>query len=141
MNKVEIGKYYKLPINGFIIYGFDFTQFIRIVFLDNQEDEWKYELEIWGNYRIKRYGKEFEFSPTEIEGFKILLDFSEEKIKTCKADKGGNLWIETDKGNNIEIEDGPYENWQFKIHKRMPRFKTKTHLIGGVGSTVMFEEK
>ena len=50
MNNVEIGKYYKLTIDSFRIYGFDFTNFIKIVFLDNQEDEWKYELEIWENF-------------------------------------------------------------------------------------------
>jgi len=138
MDKVEVEKYYNFPINGFRIYGFDFTQFIRIVLLDNLENEWKYELEIWGNFKVKRYGKEYEFSSTEIEGYKVLLDFTEEKVKSCKADKNGDLWLETNKGNTIEIEDGPYENWQFKIHKRMPRFKTKAHLIGGVGRTVMF---
>jgi len=141
MSKVEIGKYFKLPISGFKFYGFDFTKFIRMEFLNNQEDEWKYHLEIWGKYRMKRFGKEYEFLRTEIEGFKILLDFSDEIIKTCKADKKGNLWIETQKGNTIEIEDGEYENWEFKIHKKMPRFKTKTHLIGGVGRTIMFKEK
>lgn len=141
MSKVEVGKYFKIPINNFTIYGFDFTNFIRIEFLNTPDDEWKYQLTIWGNYRIKRYGKEYEFSSHEIEGFKILLDFSHEKIKYCKADKNGNLWIETEKENLIEIKDGPYENWEFKIHKSMPRFKTKTHIIGGVGSTVMFKEK
>ena len=140
MGKIEIGKYFKLPVSGFRIYGFDFTKIIRIEFLDNPEDEWKYQLEIWGKYRIKRYRKEVEFLPFEIEGFKILLDFLNEEIKSCKADKNGNLWLETKKGNKIEIEDGPYENWQFKIHKIMPRFKTKAQLIGGVGSTVMFDE-
>lgn len=91
-----------------------------------------------GKYRIYRFGKSFEFDPAEIEGYKLLLDFSNEHIKHCKADKNGNLWLETAQRNKIEIEDGPYENWQFKIYEFMPKYNTHAHLIGGIGRTIMF---
>ena len=138
MSKIEVGKYFKIPINDFKIHGFDFTKSIRIEFLRDYEEDLNYELEIWGKYQIKRYGKEYKFSRNEIDGYKCLLDFSDEIIKTCEADKNGNFWLETKEGNSIVIEDGEYENWQFKIHKRLPKFKTKVQLIGGVGQTTLF---
>lgn len=137
--KIEVGKYYKMPINGYKVNGFDFTYFIKIVFAKNIEDDWQYNLMIRGEYKLTIYGQRFKFQPTDIEGYKKLLDFSNEIIKCCQADKNGHLWLETEKGNIIEIEDGPFENWEFKIHKITLKFKTIAHLIGGVGRTVMLE--
>lgn len=142
MNRqIKVGKYFIIPIDKFIISSFDFTKFIRIQFVLEPEDNWDYELEIWGDYQIKWYGKEHSFNSIDIEGYKHLLDFSNEEVKSCKADKSENLWLNTTNKNELIIEDGPFENWQFKIHKRIPRFKTKSHLIGGVGSIVMFKER
>ena len=141
MGELKIGKYIKLPILGFKIIGFDFTNFIRIEFKSSNEEEWRYELEIRGKYQVRRFGREYEFESFEVDGFKSLLDFFHEEIKLCQADKAGHLWLETTKGNEIRIEDGPYENWQFKIYQREVRYKTKAHLIGGVGNTAIFKYK
>lgn len=140
MTKLKTTKNYEFPIKGFEMYGFDFTYFIRIIFLKNIEEAWKYQLEIHGEYQIKRYGQEYKFKATDIEGYKILLDFTYEKIKSCKADKGGYFWLETEKGNEITIEDGPFENWHFRIYQQTCKLKTKLHVIGGVGNTTIFNE-
>lgn len=138
MTKLKTTKHHELPIKGFPIYGFDFTYFIRIEFKEDYETYWKYQLTIYGEYRIKRYGQEYKFLATDIEGYKILLDFTNEKVKFCKADKNGNLWLETEKGNEIIIEDGPYENWEFKVYQQTRKIKTKIHMIGGVGNTSLW---
>ena len=92
--KIEVGKYYKIPVNGYEINGFDFTYFIKIVFVEKIEDTWQYHLMIRGEYRLTVFGQWFKFQPTDIEGYKKLLDFSHEIIKYYQADKKGHLWLE-----------------------------------------------
>ena len=138
MEEIKIGKSYKILIDGFKISGIDFTKLIRIEFQKNLKDEQTYQLEIFGEYQINRFGMKDKFEVGNLEGYKTLLDFTGEVVKLCETDKHGNLWLETQNGHSINIEDGPFENWQFKIYKSSLKITNKVTLIGGIGRVVMF---
>ncbi|WP_375561979.1 hypothetical protein ACE193_05365 [Bernardetia sp. OM2101] len=141
MSLVKIKNNFEMPIEGYKIHTISFNGFIEIIFQDKIKDEWIYKLEIEGDYKIEIYGQIFQFSPTNKEGYKMLIDFLQETIKVCKADKNGYFYLETQKGNSIQIEDSPYENWHFRIYKQSIKYERQSDVTGGVGQTSIYQNK
>jgi len=144
MSKIVVRKNISVNLKSYSFSEFKFGKGVKIKFKGSSEnaelENWKYELSIDGDFKIIRFGKETQCAPYQAESWKILVDFDQEEIYKLEADKSGNLWIETTKGNQLIVEDGPYENWHLRSYKVIDRkFLNNFHIIGGVGNTSIFE--
>lgn len=130
---------FEIPIQNFTIYSIAFNGWIEVMFQDTQEDEWKYKLEIEGDYKIRIHGQEFQFSARDKKGYKMLIEFLNEIVKLCKTNKYGHFYLETKKSSIVEIEDSSFENWHFRVYKQNSHFKRKSDITGGVGQVSIYE--
>jgi hypothetical protein len=130
MKLKQTGKYFELPIAGLKIKEIVFDGMIKLVFDDNESSY----LEFHSPFKVAQYNQLVESSPRDKAALVFFYDHFEIPVKEAKADNRGNLWLTFNSGTEINVEDGPYENWHY-TKKSINKSGDSLHVHGGVGRT------
>ncbi|HEY1055275.1 MAG TPA: DUF6188 family protein [Emticicia sp.] len=130
----EIGRYFELPIVGLKINQIIFTGRITLVF----DDDEKSYLQLDSEFLVTQYNQTNALNPTSKEALLLFYDHFNQPIKEAKADRNGNLWLTFNNGTELQVEDGPYENWHY-TKRSIQRSSDTLSIHGGVGRTIIIE--
>lgn len=139
MNKelVKEGRQYQILLEGYTCASLRINGHIDIRFQNTLEDEWTTQLKLNNQYRLMDEETDKTFAVDDLEGLHKLINLWQHKVESMQASREGVLHLKMDNGTTLEVEDGPYENWEFLVYQKQAKLKIKTHLIGGVGRMVM----
>jgi len=129
----EIGRYYKLPLAGYVIQQIEYNGLIRLVFADADE---RIFLDLHGEFLVEASGHATKLSPRQKESLLLFYDWLHAgvKVEEAKADKQGQLFLKLSNRRELTVPDGPYENWHFTVlNRHYPSENLFVH--GGVGTT------
>lgn len=125
-----VGRYFELPLIGSKVVGIIINGKIRLSFNNILEDF----LDIDGEFRIVRHGRDLVYTPNLKEAWTESLNlFNQEIVKALTLN--GMLELTFSDRTELIIEDGPYENWHYKKQYGKSKF---FWVHGGVGQTTSF---
>lgn len=137
MQFIREGKQYEVLLEDYYLTRFEFAGDITIHFQAAEPQDWTIKLILSSHFRLMR-GKETQtYQVDDLQGFQQLTNLWQDQVQFLKAGRNGTLQLKTRGGALLEIEDGPFENWDFWAYKERCKRESKTHLIGGMGRLVI----
>ena len=137
MQFIREGKQYEILLEDYHLTRFEFAGDITIHFQAAEPQDWTIKLILSSHFRLT-IGQETQmYQVDELQGFQQLTNLWQDQVKSLRASRNGTLQLKTRGGARLEIEDGPFENWDFWAFKERSKRESKTHLVGGMGRLVI----
>lgn len=133
----ETEEQYKILLEGYTCVSLKFDGGIELQFQQTAEDEWKTQLRLNGPYSVRMEDNTTTYQVEDPQGFHQLLGLWQNEIASVKATKEGVLYLATENGIRLEVDDNAYKNWEFLVYKKQSKLQIASHLISGTDRMVM----
>ncbi len=137
MKFLREGKQYHLLLQDYYFTRFEYAGDITIHFQPTEPQDWTVKLILVSHFSLTRGGEREDYQVEDLKGFHQLTLLWQDQVVSLKASREGVLQLKTRKGALLEVEDGPFENWDFWVYREQQKREPRLHLIGGMGRLVI----
>jgi|GEM_PF-5918415 len=135
MKFLREGKQYHLLLQDYYFTRFEYAGDISIQFQPAEPQGWTVKLILTSHFSLTREREDYQVE--DLKGFHQLTHLWQDQVESLKASREGVLQLKTRKGAVLEVEDGPFENWDFWVYREQRKQEPRLHLIGGMGRLVI----
>lgn len=137
MEFLREGKQYHLLFQDYYFTRFEYAGDITIHFQPPEPHDWTIKLVLSSHFSLTQGRDRWAFQVDDLKGFHLLTGLWQDQVQCLKVSREGVLRLKTQKGAVLEVEDGPFENWDLWIYREQRKREPRLHLIGGMGRLVI----